>query len=112
MYQCAVTADEIDTCGVCRSIQRLCKSNRILALAGSGNQSDWCNGDSLVDNRNTVLLADILAGLHQIACIAANLIIDFITSLVDVRIHAVKQGNTHRDGTDVQILVFDHIDRF
>ena len=54
-------------------------------------------------------MLNILACLYQIACTAADFVINLCTSLVDVLVKAVEQRNTHRDCPHVKVFVVDHI---
>ena len=56
--------------------------------------------------------ADVLANGDKVLRIAANFIIDTSTGLVGIRGDTVEQRNPHRNGTDIQMLVLDHIDGF
>ena len=79
---------------------------------GCGNQGDGSHRDSLVDDRDTVLFADILAGFYQVASIAADFIVNMVTGAVHAAADAVQQGNSHGNGTYVQVLIIDHGDGF
>ena len=75
----------------------------------SANQSNRSNGDTLVHDRNTVFLRDILPGLHQILGQACHLIIYILTENIQITVGAVQQVNTHGNGTHVQIFLLYHL---
>ena len=82
------------------------------ALAGSRDHADRCDGDPFVDDRDSVLLFDVLACLYEILGAAADFVINLCARLVDVLVNAVEKRDTHGDSSHVKVLVIDHIDSF
>ena len=85
-----VTAEVVYAGAVSRALERLCELHGA-ALARRGYHCDRCNGDTLVDYRDTVLLFDILAGLYKVLCLAHDLVIDLVARLVDVAVDTVEK---------------------
>ena len=112
VYQCGITADEVYAHRLGGTVQRQRKTNRINAGVSACDHGNGGDGDPLVNNRDSVLFADVLAGFYQILSIAADLVVNFVTGPVCVRVNAVQQRNTHGDGSHVQVFVVDHIDGF
>lgn len=112
MYQGRITADKVDPGGFCSTVERFCKMYGTASGAGGGQHGDRRDGNALMDDRDPVFFADVLAGFDQVPGIAADLIIDFVTSGCDVAVGAVQEGNPHRDGAHIEIFIVDHIDRF
>ena len=66
--QGGISADEIDTKCLCGLVQCPCIFNGISA-ACTLQQGDWCHGDPLVYNRNTVFHGKIFCSLYQVLCL-------------------------------------------
>ena len=78
-YQCRISAEEVYTHLFCRTIQRLCDRHKIFrGLAGCGtDHCDRGNRDTLVYDRNTILLFNLFTNSYQILGCSSDLIIDF-----------------------------------
>ena len=111
LHQRRIAADKIDTAGLSRLIQCMRKAGIIRITAGSGYQSDRCHRDPLIDNRNTKLHLDLLGFCHQILCRTANLVVDLLTGFINIFVAAAKQRDAHRNRTDIQMLLLDHLNR-
>ena len=109
MYKRAVAADKVYANGIGCSVKSLCEFDRAHAGACRSKHSNRSNGYSLVDDRNTEILADILAGLYKILCIAADLVVNLTARAVDIAVDTVKQRNTHCDRSHVKVFVVDHM---
>ena len=79
---------------------------------GGGNYGNRCYGNTLIDNRNTVFLFNLLGRFGQMLGAFGDFIVDVSAKLVRVVTHAIVKRNAHRDGTDVKIFVTDHTDCF
>ena len=112
MYKSGVTADKVNTYGLCSTIQCLRKVYRTDCGTSACEHSDRCYSDALVNDRNTVFAADILTGFYEILGIAADLIVNLCTCFMDIGIDTVEKRDAHGNGADIQILVIDHIDSF
>ena len=106
-----VTAEIVYAGAVGSALERL-RELHGAALARSGDHRDRRNGDTLVDYRDTVLLFDVLAGLYKVLSLAHYLVVYLVASLVDVAVDTVEKGDTHCDGTDIQVLLLYHLYRF
>ena len=93
--QCGITADKVDTTGFSCTLQSLGELYRIFLRACSCQHSNRCYSNSLVDDRDTVFLFNLFTGFHQLFCLSCDLVIDLITSLIDVGVNTVQQRNTH-----------------
>ena len=109
LNQRGVAADKVYAELLCRLVKGFGEFYNVLALAGRGYHSNWSDRNSLVDDRYSVFVFDILAGFYKILCRAANLVVYLLASLVYILVHAVEQRNTHCDGPDVKVFVVDHI---
>ena len=89
MDQSGIAADKVDPNSVGGPVQSLGEVYRGSGGAGPGDHGDGGDRDPLVDNGNAVLLADILAGFHQIFSVAADFVIDFLGGPVYVGVDAV-----------------------
>ena len=85
--------------------------DEILAgLAGAGaDQRNRGDGDALVDDRDTVVTLDGLAGGDEILGVGGDLAVNVVASRVDVVRRTVEQRDAHGDGTDVELLLLDHL---
>ena len=66
------------------------------------------DGYSLVYDRNTELLGYFLARAYQLTGKACYLIIYILAKNLKISVGTVKQVDTHRDGTDIEIFLFHH----
>ena len=110
--QGGVAADEVDAHRLGSPVQGLGKVDGGCRRAGPGDHGNGGDGDALVDDGDAILPGDVLAGLHQVLGIAADLIVDLLSGLVHIGVDAVQQGDAHGDGAHVQVFVVDHMDRF
>ena len=111
LHQCRIAADKINPAGLCSLIQCMCKTGIIRITARSCYQSDRRHGDPLIDDWNTKLHLDLLGFCHQILCRPADLVVDLLTGFINIFIAAAKQRDTHRNRTDIQMLLLDHLNR-
>ena len=112
MHQRGISAEEIHAHLLCRFIEGVGNFDGVLIGTRRRHHGCRCNRNTLVDDGNAVLGFDVLAGLHKIASIAADFVVDPIAHPVDVAVGAVKQTDPHCNGAYVQILVLDHMDGF
>ena len=91
MHKRAVAADEIDSDLHCCLIENFSEFHRTFCGAGSREHCDRRHGDTLMYYRDTKLLADILAGFHKIAGIAAYFVIDLAARLVYIFVDTIKK---------------------
>ena len=113
-YQRGISADEIDAHFLGRPIQSLCNRHIILRrFAGRlAHKSDGSHGNSLIYNGDSVIPFNSLAGLHQIPCHCRNLIVYLLIQAVQIRIDAVHQADSQRNGPHIQIILLYHLIRF
>ena len=104
-------ADEVHTAGLRRLVHRQRKGHIVLRLAASGNQSHRRHGDALVDDWDTELALDGLAGFDEVFGLMADFIVNFLAAATRILARAVQKRNAHRDRADVQMLLVDHVDR-
>lgn len=112
LHQSGVAAQEIDAGALGGSFQGFGHFYRILGLMGGGDQGDGSHRDPLMDDRDSILLADVLAGFHQIARIAADFVVNMVAGAFYAAANAVQQGNPHGNGTYVQVFIINHGDSF
>ena len=84
---------------------------RCLAAAAA-NQCNRRYGNSLIDNRNTIIQLNLLTDLHKIRCLLSDLTIYLLTNNIYIIITAVKKTDTHCNCTDVQVGLLNHLVRF
>ena len=65
-----------------------------------------------MDNRNTQLGFNFFAGFYQMLCLAGNFVIYLLCCHIDITGNTIEQRNTHSNGTDIQMLVLNHLDGF
>ena len=87
--KCGVTADKINAHRLCTALKGMCILYRITA-ADSHKHGDRCNGNPLVDDRNTVFPFNILSRLDKILCQTCNLIVNLLTGLIYITVTAVQ----------------------
>ncbi len=73
------------------------------------DHGDRGDGDPLVDDGDSVLALDVFPGPDKVFRFTDDLLIDPVAGPVDVRVRAVEQGNAHRDGSNVEVLLVDHV---
>ena len=71
-----------------------------------------CNGHTLVNNRNAVLLFDVNTGCYQMLGSFGNFIVDPLAEAIGILAHAIPKGNAHGDGADVEVFLTDHFNGF
>ena len=81
-------------------------------IAARGGNSDGSYGNSFVYNGDPVFPGNFLSHLHQVFGVGGDFVVHFLTGAVDVRVTAGQKRNPHRNGPDIQMLLFDHLDRF
>ena len=84
----------------------------ILGGVFATHQGNGGHRHALVDDRDAKLLFNLAAYGYQTLCTARNLVIDSVADDGDVISCAVVEGDTHGDGTNVKVLLLDHIDGF
>ena len=110
LHQGGVAADEVDAAGLGRPIHGLCKGDVIRGVAGRRHQSHGGDGNALIDDGDAEFQLDLFAGGHQTFGVAADLVIDLSAGFHRIAVAAGEQGDAHGDGTDVQVLLVDHVD--
>ena len=102
-------ADKVDAQLGRRAVQRL--GDLYVALGGNvaADEGDGSNRNSLVDDGNAVLLLDLLANGHQIACGFCYLVVDLLAKTVLVLADTVEKGYAHGNGADIQLFLTYHI---
>ena len=91
MYESGKAADKVDAYCFSRLIKCYCNRSIVRLLAGSRNDTDGCYGNTLIDNRNTEFLFDILANLNEILCEGCDFVIDFISGNLYVIAAAIEK---------------------
>ncbi len=104
LHQCGVTAQEVNPHLVRRLIQPAGNGTGICLT----NQAHRRHGDSLIHNGDSQFHFDGLAGLHQIAGHAANLIVNPLAALFPIPIGTVQQVNAQGNGADVEVFFLNH----
>ena len=112
MHQRAEAADEVDPHSLGCAVQRFGVLHRVGIGRGAQQHGNGRYADALVDDGDAVLLADAVHNRDEIAREAGDLVVDLLARLVRVRVDAVQQTDTHRDGADIEILGGEHLDRF
>ena len=82
----------------------------IRGVAGRRHQSHGGDGNALIDDGDAEFQLDLFAGGHQTFGVAADLVIDLSAGFHRIAVAAGEQGDAHGDGTDVQVLLVDHVD--
>ena len=79
-------------------------------MAGSAAyQRDRSNRNTLVYDRHTKVSCDLFSGGYQILCISGNFFVDFLIQSLQIIVAAVQKTDAHGNGTNIQLLMFDHI---
>ena len=65
-----------------------------------------------MNNRDTVFFFDIFAGFHEVFCVSCDFIINIFAGFFCGTVRAVEQGDTHGNGSDIEMFLADHIDCF
>ena len=110
LYQSGKAADKIDAGRLGRIVHGHGKGHIALTLGGAGDQRHGCDRNALVDDGDAELPLDGLAGRHQPVRLPGDLLVDLPAGGLGVGIGAVQQGDAHRNGTDIQMLLVDHMD--
>ena len=110
LHQGGEAADEVDAGGLGSPVQGGGKGRVIVSLRGGGHQGDGGNGDPLVDDGDAELRLDGLSGGHQLFGIPGDFVVDRIAGRLRVAAGAGQQGDPHRDGPHIQVLLVDHLD--
>ena len=110
LHQGRVAADEVDAAGLGRPIHGLGEGDVIRGIAGRRHQSHGGDGNALIDDGDAEFQLDLFAGGHQTFGVAADLVIDLPAGFHRIAVAAGEQGDAHGDGTDVQVLLVDHVD--
>ena len=105
------TADKIDAADAGRLIHCLGEGHIAVCTAALCHQGDGRDGDALVDDGDAQLRLDGAAHGHQALGAAADLVIDLLGAAGGVGIGAVPQRHAHGDGSDIELLMVEHIDR-
>ena len=79
------------------------------AASRSSHQRNRRNGNAFVHYGDSILLRNILSGFHQVFRQTCDFIINLPAKRVHIRIHAIQQVDTHRNGTHIKILLLDHL---
>ena len=111
VHQSGEAADQVHPAGRRRLIHGYRKGNIVLGVAALGHHGDRRYGDALVDDGDPQLPLDGLAGGNQLFGAAGDLVVDLPGRDLRIGAAAVPQGDAHGDGSDVQMLVVDHVQR-
>ena len=111
VYQSRIAADKVDPYFLCRPVQSQGVFYRI-SPGGRHQHGDRRYRNALVDDRDSVFRLNLLSHLHQVFGVGGDFVVHFLTGAVDVRVTAGQKRNPHRNGPDIQMLLFDHLDRF
>ena len=111
LHERGKAADEVHAAGLRRLVHRQRKGHIVLRPAASGDERHRCHGDALVDDRDTELALDGLAGFDKVFGLMADFIVNFLAAATRILARAVQKRNAHRDRADVQVLLVDHVDR-
>ena len=111
IHQRRITADKVYTHFLCCLIQSFCNRHKILRrFAGTAAyQRDRSNRNTLVYDRHTKVSCDLFSGGYQILCISGNFFVDFLIQSLQIIVAAVQKTDAHGNGTNIQLLMFDHI---
>ena len=104
-------AEEVDADLVRGAVERFGIRHIGLRARARRDEGDGRDGHALIDDGDAELGLNVLARAHEIAREAADLVVHLCAAAVDIRVRAVEQGDAHRDGADVEVLLVDHGDR-
>ncbi len=89
-------------------VQSLCYRYVGIGFAGFSGNGNRSNGNTFMNNRNTVLGLNVLAGFYQKLSRLGNLVVDIAAELVNIRMSTVTEGNAHGNGADIQLVLRNH----
>ena len=79
-------------------------------MAGSAAyQRDRSNGNTLVDNGDPIFCGDFISCFYKILCIFCDFLINIFIYLIKIAVNAIQKADSHSDGTNVKVLLFDHL---
>ena len=108
LYQGRKTANKVYAYSLGCLVQGLCHRHIGICLAGFSGNGNRSNGNTLMNNRNTVLGLNIFAGFYQKLSRLGNLVVDIAAELVNIRMSTVTEGNAHGNGADIQLVLRNH----
>jgi hypothetical protein len=109
LHQGGKAADEVHAHFLGGSVQGQGYGGQVLAAAASGHDGYGRHGNALVDYGNAEFPLYVLAGLHQVLCRAAYLVVYLPAASVYIGIGAVQKAQAHGDGAHVQMLLVYHL---
>ena len=112
MHQGGIAADEVDAHGIGRPLEGMSQFEEHVGGHIPRHQRDGGDGHPLVDDRDAVLLLNVLTRSHQLFGLAGDLIVNVVAQAVPVVADAIEERDAHGDGADIQILLPDHLDGF
>jgi len=111
LHQGGIPADKVDAHLFGRAVQGVGVPHHV--PSGSARQyGDGGHRNALVDNGDSVLLLDFIAGPHKLPGPGGDFVVHLLAGARNIAVHAVQQRNTHGDGADVQVLLLNHGDGF
>lgn len=108
MDQCREATQEVDTQCFGRTVQCVSQRGQVLCRGTCRNLRDWRDGDALVGNRDAVLALQVLGHRHQVLGLARDAVVNLLAHAVQVLVCAAIKRDSHRDGTQVKVLLADH----
>lgn len=87
--------------GFCCGVEGAGVFDVVVFAAGSGDDSDGCDGDAFVYDGDAQLGFDSFAHTHQVFSAGGDFVVDFLAGYRAVGVGAVEQGDAHGDGADI-----------
>ncbi|MPM91708.1 hypothetical protein SDC9_138840 [bioreactor metagenome] len=112
VHKGTVSADEVHAGGLSGSIQGLCKQNILLTVAAFGNHRNGCYRNALVDDGDPVFAFDHVACFYKVFGLLRDLVINLLRGNFYIAVTAVPKGDSHCDGSDIQIFIRYHFGGF
>ena len=107
MYKCGVAAYIVYARALGNALEGL---GVLYGLARrGGDDSDRCDGNALVDYRDTILLFNILARFDEIFRFAHHLLVYFIAGAVGIAVNTVEERDTHCRCADIEVFLLYHL---
>ena len=112
MDESRVAADEIDPDRLGSAIECPGIHRVVRRVTGCGHHRDRGDGDAFVDDRDTELMADVLARFDEVFRFAADFIIDALTGPFGRIRSAIEQVDPHCDRAHIEVLLTEHAQGF
>lgn len=106
--ECGEAAQVIDAERLGRAVEGMRDGGEVLILAARGDLRHRGDGNTLVDDGDTVLALEVLGGLDQMLSRVRHVVVDLRAHAVEVLVTATHERNTHGDGPDVEVLLLNH----